>query len=159
MQGSNRVNLVSDDLQKFSNRRVVEAWSFNSDARAATYEVTLWDNGQISCTCAGWVFARKTNLEKFGHKRWCKHLGEVWSAAELSYLTFTGGKAATAKPPGVPLPPPDPFVRSRRPVTPAPPPVADDEEEVRFAEKDDKGRKVLARTENISLRPTRSFDI
>src|SRR6266404_1679804 len=88
------VNLVSDDLPK--NLKVIEAWSYRSESRAATYEVTLWDKGFISCTCAGWVFSRRTNLEKFGHKRWCKHVGESWSNAELAYLTFTGGKPRKA---------------------------------------------------------------
>lgn len=153
-----RVNLVSDDLPKLSNLRAVEAWAYRSDSRAATYEVTLWDNGYISCTCAGWVFARKTNLEKFGHKRWCKHLGESWSNAELAYLTFTGGKPAE--------PPRSRNLRDEeeeaappKPRRPMPPPVAPDEEPVQFAEKDSKGRRVLAKTENISLRPTRAFDV
>lgn len=151
-----RVNLVSDDLPKLSNLRVVDAWSYRSDSRAATYEVTLWDNGYISCTCAGWVFARKTNLEKFGHKRWCKHLAESWSNAELAYLTFTGGKPAKAQPPM-----PDPFENKRQAIPrriPNEPPV-DDEGPVQLAEKDSKGRRVLAKTENISLRPTRAFDV
>ncbi len=155
------VNLVSDDLPKLSSLRVIEAWPYRSDSRAATYEVTLWDNGYISCTCAGWVFARKTNLEKFGHKRWCKHVSESWSNAELAYLTFTGGKAA--EPPRSrnlrdddTFPPGDTRPRLRRP---KPAPVLPDEEPVRFAEKDTKGRRVLAKTENISLRPTRAFDV
>jgi hypothetical protein len=147
------VNLVSDDLPKLSNLRVVDAWSYRSDSRAATYEVTLWDNGYISCTCAGWVFARKTNLEKFGHKRWCKHLGESWSNAELAYLTFTGGKPARNAPTVLNRLQPTP----RR--IPNEPPVAPDEEPVKLAEKDSKGRRVLAKTENISLRPTRAFDV
>lgn len=153
-----RVNLVSDDLPKLSNLRVVDAWSYRSDSRAATYEVTLWDNGYVSCTCAGWVFARKTNLEKFGHKRWCKHVGESWSNAELAYLTFTGGKPAKPDDPrGREYNVPDPFENKRRAI--APPPIAPDEEPVQLAEKDSKGRRVLARTENISLRPTRAFDV
>jgi hypothetical protein len=156
------VNLVSDDLPKLSSLRVVEAWSYRSDSRAATYEVTLWDNAYISCTCAGWVFARKTNLEKFGYKRWCKHVAESWSNAELAYLTYTGGKPAQP-PRSRNLRDEDEEARadvpglSRRRAKPAP--VAADEEPVQFADKDNKGRRVLAKTENISLRPTRAFDV
>jgi len=112
------------------------------------------------------VFSRRTNLEKFGHKRWCKHVGESWSNAELAYLTFTGGKPrkATEEWPGGTLGGVPKFNKANRAAVtgkriPNEPPVAPDEEPVKFAEKDSKGRRVLAKTENISLRPTRAFDV
>jgi hypothetical protein len=131
------MQLVSDALP--GGISVVDAWPYRSDSRAATYEVTLWDSGHVSCTCAGWVFARKTNLEKFGYPRWCKHVGDAWDKAVAALQKYSGG--SVVKP-------------TRRPL---PAPFEANENPVQFVK--NKNKKNPAPADPVSLRPTRAFEV
>ena len=56
----------------------VRAWPFPSSRGTTTYEVTLWDDGTLSCDCPGWVYAKK------GRPRACKHtrIVEAWGPGD-----------------------------------------------------------------------------
>lgn len=55
---------------------VIAAWPRVSSAGTTTYEIILKSNGQLSCNCPGWTFARK------GQERNCKHTRELRQAAD-----------------------------------------------------------------------------
>lgn len=74
------------------------AWGTDSEHRAATYVTTLWDSGHISCTCGGWIFKRKTNMEKHGYDRWCDHLRQKWQEATRMFEAYQQGEAVTPVP-------------------------------------------------------------
>jgi hypothetical protein len=48
-------------------REVVAAWATPSTHGAAVYETLLYADGQLSCNCPAWVYARK------GRPRGCRH--------------------------------------------------------------------------------------
>lgn len=53
-----------------SDPTVVFAWATPSSQGTTTYETVLKRDGAMSCSCPGWVFARK------GAERICKHIRE-----------------------------------------------------------------------------------
>ena len=134
-------NIVSTDLP--GGRSEIDTWKYTSKSSGDLHTVTLWTGGYLSCSCKGWIIKKEATREKFGQDRWCKHIGEAWSEAELTYLASTGGKPAKPDDPrGREYNVPDPFAQKRL-ERPKPEPES----------------RVLAKTENISLRPTRAFDV
>ena len=56
--------------------KVIYAWAARSSHGSTTYEVLLMVDGSMSCSCPGWIYAKK------GQPRSCRHTREHEAAAQ-----------------------------------------------------------------------------
>lgn len=59
-----------------SRGEAVSAWKRLSSKGTTTYEVVLWQNGELTCNCPGWI------IPKNG-VRSCKHTRELNDTAKM----------------------------------------------------------------------------
>lgn len=51
--------------------KAISAWHRLSSKGTTSYEIILWENGELSCNCPGWIYPRDPN------RRDCKHTKEL----------------------------------------------------------------------------------
>lgn len=65
---------------------VIQAWEMVSEHRATQYETILHTNGDVTCNCPGWIYARK------GQPRTCKHTQRIEDEAGRLFRAYQNGE-------------------------------------------------------------------
>lgn len=95
------------------SRKLVKQWLMSSPQSSHSYTVSLWDTGEITCNCPGWIFKQP------GKPRGCKHTLSVKSSGvsfvpKVNHFKYGWSEKIYSAPPATPLPQPQaPTVQPR----------------------------------------------